>query len=79
MSIVDDLEAAEDRIGMLQAAMRAIAGCDCGHAETAKAALELHGPYCRPSCEDHDHGDEADIDAYTCGCPAHPDPEEARP
>lgn len=68
--IVDDLHAAEEKIGYLQHVLQRVADGtnDDTWGDEIDAAL---APYCRPSCEDHDHDDPTDLDAEDCGCPGH--------
>lgn len=80
LDIVDDLHAAEDRIGLLEMALEnvlalvppPIIGCDMEEVRIANAVLA--DPFCRPSCEqekewaEDDPGYEHDD---CCGCPCH--------
>lgn len=62
---VDDLWAAEDRIGQLQAAITAIAGgADVGQ------YLRLTERFCRPTCRWSDPENDTECDGDPeCGCP----------
>lgn len=76
LDLVDDLHAAEERIGLLEACLREVLGW-LHNGRPAGAAAALADTYCRPSCADHDHDDCDDEEALDCGCPAHPSMEPA--
>lgn len=79
LDTVDDLHAAEDRIGVLEEHIRKIAQgweistvlllrAPCGDAVNSAVAVIDGEPYCRPSC----HSWEAEgCDRDECGCPCH--------
>lgn len=81
LDAVDDLHAAEDRIGLLEAAIDGLLNVRSLHAASAHAArhqaLAVLGTYCRPSCTRRETGvcesqpDPAVYDHMYCGCPCH--------
>lgn len=87
LDTVDDLHAAEDRVGFLEheivkladqvialehsAVLRTIPDVQKAISSAMGLKRQVAEGYCRPSCEDHDHDDPNDEEAADCGCPAH--------
>lgn len=70
--MVDDLHAAEDRLGLLQVALDGFLNIsDIGDYNYfhEKYSYLGDGRYCRPSCNFVDTGECEDEDPDCCGCP----------